>query len=239
MPEGKRLKIVAFTGAGISAESGISVFRSTDVNSKGQALWENHPVDEVANIKAWKGDNKARMLEFYNERRRGAAQAEPNDAHRAIAMLADHHDLTIVTQNIDDLHERAGSTDVIHLHGSLFHARPENDEDVILPWDGDINIGDEHEGVQLRPHIVWFGEGLFGWMTAVDKAMDSDLLIVVGTSLNVYPAASLPRIVDGDIIVVDPNPPTIYGAAGDRAEYIRQPASTGMIEVLRRLELAP
>ncbi|MEX0608373.1 MAG: NAD-dependent deacylase [Balneolaceae bacterium] len=180
-------KIVVITGAGISAESGLSTFRDSG------GLWEKHNINEVASIQGW-NINPQKVLNFYNLRRKQAAAAQPNNAHKALAKLENHFDeVVIITQNVDDLHERGGSTKVIHLHGELSKARSERDESIIFDiGEKPINLGDKaSDGAQLRPHIVWFGEMVPLMEKAFDEVESADILIVIGTSLLVYPAASL------------------------------------------------
>lgn len=181
----KKKHIVVLTGAGISAESGLKTFRDTD------GLWNGFDVYEVASPQGWEKDPKL-VLEFYNDRRRDVAAAKPNAAHIGLAGLEKDFDVTIITQNIDDLHERAGSTKIIHLHGQIFLMRSVNDESKIYEVRGDIKMGDTaDDGAQLRPHIVWFGEAVPMMEKAVSMMYDCDYFVVVGTSLQVYPAASL------------------------------------------------
>lgn len=190
----KKQKIAVLTGAGVSAESGISTFR--DANG----LWDNYNVEDVATLEGW-NRNPALVLDFYNQRRRQLATVKPNAAHLAIASLEDNYDVTVITQNIDNLHERAGSTRIIHLHGELTKVRPENrynerngfSEDMVFDIGyGDINLGDTSvDGIQLRPHIVWFGEAVPKIEQAIDVVEAADILLIVGTSLQVYPAAGL------------------------------------------------
>lgn len=177
-------KITVLTGAGISAESGIKTFRDAD------GLWEGHDVMEVASPQGWEKD-MALVLDFYNQRRRQLNDVAPNTAHTALIQLEKQYDVTIVTQNVDDLHERAGSTAVIHLHGELRKARSTYD-DVVIPMTGDIQLGDTcDKGYQLRPHIVWFGEAVPLLETAALVVSEADYIIVIGTSMQVYPAAGL------------------------------------------------
>ena len=177
-------KIVVLTGAGISAESGIRTFRDAD------GLWEGHDVMEVASPQGWRKDREL-VLDFYNERRRQLHAVKPNAAHQALVALEDTYDVTIVTQNVDDLHERAGSTHIIHLHGELLKARGTTN-DTVLSWPGDIHIGDTcPNGSQLRPHIVWFGEAVPLLEPAALAVSEADYIIVIGTSMQVYPAAGL------------------------------------------------
>lgn len=203
---GKKLKLVVLTGAGISAESGIKTFRDSD------GLWEGHDVYEVASPRGWK-KNRELVLEFYNQRRRDIAQALPNDAHKGLADLERDFDVHIITQNIDDLHERGGSTKVLHLHGEIFKMRSEQDESLIYPIHNDIKLGDTAEdGYQLRPFIVWFEEPVPKIAEAIEITRSADIFVVIGTSLVVYPAAglldyihrSIPKyIIDKQIPAVD------------------------------------
>ena len=178
-------KIVILTGAGISAESGIKTFRDMD------GLWYEHKVEDVASIGGW-NKNKKLVLDFYNERRKGLSEVWPNSAHIALAELEKEFDVTIITQNVDDLHERAGSTKVIHLHGELNKMCSSRNKDLTLPYDRDIQVGDKHEdGSQLRPFIVWFGEAVPKMEEACSITYNADIFVIIGTSLEVYPAASL------------------------------------------------
>src|ERR1700741_5142043 len=177
--------LVVLSGAGISAESGLKTFRD------GDGLWNGYNVYEVASPRGWKRD-AALVLDFYNMRRKDVLNAKPNAAHIGLAALEKDFDVTIITQNIDDLHERAGSTNVLHLHGEIFKMRAVNDEHTIYDFKGDIKLGDTNKhGVQLRPHIVWFEEPVPMIEKAVAIAANCDLFVVIGTSLQVYPAASL------------------------------------------------
>ena len=179
-------KIVVLTGAGISAESGISTFRDSD------GLWEQYRVEDVATYDAYLR-NPELVLNFYNERRRQLFQVKPNEGHRQLVRLEEKYDVHIVTQNIDNLHEQAGSTNVLHLHGLLTQARSDRDDNLIVDiGDRDIHIGDKApDGAQLRPHIVWFGEAVPNIEPAAELCEQADYFIVVGTSMNVYPAAGL------------------------------------------------
>jgi len=178
--------IVVLSGAGISAESGISTFRDAG------GLWEGYDIRDVATPEAW-NKNKALVLDFYNMRRKAALDAKPNAGHLALAELEKHFKVTVITQNVDNLHEKAGSTKVIHLHGELFKSRSTGDEKLIYDIEGwELKLGDKCEkGFQLRPHIVWFGEMVPMMDIAVEEAATADVFIVVGTSLQVYPAAGL------------------------------------------------
>lgn len=176
-------KIVVLSGAGISAESGIKTFRDSD------GLWEGHDVMEVASPEGWR-KNQELVLDFYNKRRQQLKNVLPNRAHEILAELQDNFDVQIITQNVDDLHERAGSKNVLHLHGELLKVRSVYNENYVLDWTEDINLGDfDDNGNQLRPHIVWFGEAVPALEEALPIVMQADYLIVIGTSLQVYPAA--------------------------------------------------
>ncbi|MGM0648184.1 MAG: Sir2 family NAD-dependent protein deacetylase [Bacteroidota bacterium] len=179
-------RIVVLSGAGISAESGIKTFRDDD------GMWKHYRFEEVASPEAWHSHPED-VLEFYNQRRKNVLEAEPNAAHKALVKLEDFFDVKIITQNVDDLHERAGSKDVIHLHGEIRKARSSNDASLIYPVEGwQLNIGDKAEdGFQLRPHVVWFGEAVPMLEPAALITGEADLLLIIGTSLKVYPAASL------------------------------------------------
>ena len=179
-------KVVVLTGAGISAESGISTFRDSD------GLWEQYRVEDVATYDAYLR-NPELVLNFYNERRRQLFQVKPNEGHRQLVRLEEKYDVRIITQNIDNLHEQAGSTHVLHLHGLLTQARSDRDDNLIVDiGDRDIHIGDKApDGAQLRPHIVWFGEAVPNIEPAAELCEKADYFIVVGTSMNVYPAAGL------------------------------------------------
>ncbi|QKZ13743.1 SIR2 family NAD-dependent protein deacylase [Spirosoma sp. KUDC1026] len=218
-----RHKIVVLSGAGISAESGIPTFRASD------GLWENHRIEDVATPEAWVR-NPELVQDFYNQRRKQALTVEPNAGHRALVDLEAYYDVTIITQNVDNLHERAGSSTVIHLHGELFKSRSTRDESLVYDIDGwEIKTGDLCErGSQLRPHIVWFGEEVPMMGVAQEVTEQADIFIVVGTSLNVYPAAGLvystPRGIP--IYVVDPNTPAMQKRAN--VTFIAEPATVGL-----------
>lgn len=178
-------KLVVLSGAGISAESGLKTFRDSD------GLWEGYNIEDVATPRAWRKDPKL-VLDFYNYRRKNVLDAQPNTAHYGLADLEKNFQVTIITQNIDDLHERAGSTNVLHLHGEIFKMRSEKDEELIYKIIDDIKIGDTAEdGQQLRPHIVWFEEPVPKIEEAIPIVRSADIFVVVGTSLVVYPAAGL------------------------------------------------
>ena len=200
------MKIIVLTGAGISAESGIPTFRDKN------GLWEGHDVMEVASPQGWDA-NPELVLNFYNERRKNALNAKPNLGHKLLASLEQEHDVTIITQNVDNLHERAGSSKVIHLHGELFKVRSTAFESLIYDLKGwKLSLGDLCEkGYQLRPHIVWFGEMVPMMETAIDICATAEILVIVGTSLLVYPAASLIHYVNPaiPIFVIDPKIPDL------------------------------
>ena len=225
-----RKKITVLTGAGVSAESGISTFRDSD------GLWENHKVEDVASIEGWYRDRKV-VLDFYNARRAQLAGVRPNAAHMAIASLESEYDVTVVTQNVDNLHERAGSTRIIHLHGELTKVRPENccndldgfSEETVFDIGYDaVHVGDmAPNGAQLRPHIVWFGEAVPKIDQAIDAVEAADIVLIVGTSLQVYPAAGLYRYakMDSPIYIIDPKDVPVRDS---RITHIKDVATRGM-----------
>jgi NAD-dependent deacetylase len=227
-------KLVVLTGAGISAESGIPTFRDSD------GLWEGYDVNEVATPEGWR-KNPALVLEFYNQRRKRALEVEPNEGHRILAELESFFDVTIVTQNVDNLHERAGSSNVIHLHGSLFQSRSTVDESLVYDIKGwELKLGDLCEkGSQLRPNIVWFGELVPMMEVAAAEAARADVFLVVGTSMVVYPAAGLIHYVPRHVpkFVVDPNLPDVGHVPN--LTMIAEKASIGLRKVKETLmELA-
>jgi NAD-dependent deacetylase len=196
--------IVVLSGAGVSAESGISTFRDSN------GLWENHAIEDVATPQGWRKNPKL-VLDFYNQRRRQLKDVSPNVAHFALAKLQEKYNVFIITQNVDDLHERAGSNKVIHLHGELRKVRSTLNPSLVYEWTEDVNLGDKcARGSQLRPHIVWFGEAVPMMETASDIVTNADVLIIVGTSLQVYPAAGLMYVARPNIPIyyVDPHPAT-------------------------------
>ena len=220
-------KLVVLTGAGISAESGLRTFRDSD------GLWEGYNIEDVATPRAWRKDPKL-VLEFYNYRRKNVLDANPNAAHIGLAELEKDFNVTIITQNIDDLHERGGSTDVLHLHGEIFKMRSERDEEMIYEIKGDINIGDKAEdGHQLRPHIVWFEEPVPKIQEAMEITSTADIFVVVGTSLVVYPAAGLVHYAPPGIpkYIVDKKIP--YEADGIIS--IEKPATEGVGDLIKML----
>ena len=195
-------KLVVLTGAGISAESGIQTFRDSD------GLWEGHNVNDVATPEGWR-KNQELVLKFYNDRRRQLPIVQPNLGHITLATLEHDFDVHIITQNVDNLHERAGSTKVLHLHGRLDKVRSVNNLNYILDWTTDLNTGDlDDKGFQLRPHIVWFGEDVPMLETALEITQNADFFAVIGTSLQVYPAAGLIQYAPSRIPIfyIDPNP---------------------------------
>lgn len=199
------MKVVVLSGAGISAESGIKTFRDAD------GLWEGHDVMEVASPKGF-ARNPELVLDFYNQRRRQLLEVFPNAGHIALAELEKRHDVFIITQNVDDLHERAGSNSVLHLHGELFKVRSTGDPSYVIEHKNDLHIGDKcPSGYQLRPHIVWFGEDVPMMAEAIRITLQADVFLVVGTSLQVYPAAGLLHYVRKDVpkFIIDPHVPDL------------------------------
>jgi len=199
-------KIAILTGAGMSAESGIKTFRDHD------GLWENHDVMSVASPQGW-ADDQALVLRFYNERRKQLKEVEPNQGHVDLVQFEVNHDVVIITQNVDDLHERAGSSHIIHLHGELNKVRSIADESLVYDWPGDLSPDDTGEdGAQLRPHIVWFGEAVPELERAALEVSTSDIVIIIGTSMQVYPAAGLINYArpDAKIYYIDPKPELNY-----------------------------
>lgn len=220
--------LVVLTGAGMSAESGLKTFREA------KGLWEEHDIMDVASPQGF-AKNPELVLEFYNQRRKQLLEASPNKAHYALAELEKDYKLTIVTQNVDDLHERADSSNVLHLHGELFKVRSTYDETDIKEWKTDLVLGDTcDKGHQLRPHIVWFGEAVPMIEKAVDICESADILLIIGTSLQVYPAASLMHYVQADIpiIYIDPNP-TI--SSNQQLTVIAKTATEGIQEAMELL----
>jgi NAD-dependent deacetylase len=224
-------KLVVLSGAGISAESGLKTFRDSD------GLWEGYDVAEVATPRAWKKDPKL-VLEFYNMRRKNVLEANPNPAHIGLAALQKDFDVVIITQNIDDLHERAGSAKVLHLHGEIFKMRGEKDINRLYEIRGDIQWGDRaDDGSQLRPHIVWFEEPVPKIQEAIPLVMSADIFLVIGTSLVVYPAAGLVNFARPDIpkFIVDTKIP--YTSALKHLIQIEKPASQGIKDLSAQLHL--
>ena len=222
-------KLVVLTGAGISAESGLKTFRDSD------GLWEGYNIEDVATPRAWRKDPKL-VLDFYNYRRRNVAEAIPNAAHYGLAELEKNFAVTIITQNIDDLHERAGSQNIIHLHGEIFKMRSEKNEHLVYEIRGDINMGDTAEdGAQLRPNIVWFEEPVPKIEDAVPFVRNTDIFVVVGTSLVVYPAAGLVNYTSPGIpkYIIDKRIP--YTSEAMNIIAIEKPATEGVKELINKL----
>ncbi len=219
-------QIVILSGAGISAESGIKTFRD------GDGLWENHNVQDVATPKAFERDPEL-VLRFYNERRKNIAQVKPNAAHTELVRLEEQYHVDIVTQNIDDLHERAGSTNITHLHGEIFKMCSTVNKEKTYPIRTDIKLGDQApDGHQLRPFIVWFGEAVPAMERAIQICHQADILIVIGTSLQVYPAAGLVNYIppSTSIYIIDKKIPNITGVSN--ITTYEENASTGVKKVV-------
>ena len=221
--------IVVLIGAGISAESGVKTFRDHD------GLWEGHDVMQVASIQGF-SNNPELVLDFYNQRRKQLKQVEPNAAHVVLAELEKKYEVSVVTQNVDDLHERAGSKNVLHLHGELRKVRSIGNPADIKIWTEDIKLGDlcDH-GYQLRPHIVWFGEDVPMIEKAVAICETADILMIIGTSMQVYPAASLMNFVKTSIPIyyIDPKPAKIDN---QKVTVIAKPATTGLVQFLELIK---
>jgi NAD-dependent deacetylase len=218
-------KIVILTGAGMSAESGISTFRGSD------GLWEGHEVQEVASPEGF-AKNPELVLEFYNQRRKNLLEAKPNEGHVALAELEANYEVKIITQNVDDLHERAGSTNVLHLHGELFKVRSSGPDKTSILWKEDLNYGNYcADGFQLRPDIVWFGEMVPNIEKAISICGEADYFIIIGTSLAVYPAASLIDFIQLDTpkYIIDPNTPILRD---NSYHVIKEGAVKGIKELL-------
>lgn len=223
-------KVVVLTGAGISAESGIKTFRDAD------GLWEGHDVMEVATPEGFE-KNPELVLEFYNQRRRQLLEVKPNNAHLNLVKLEETHQVEIITQNVDDLHERAGSKNVLHLHGELLKVRSTINESMILDWHKDLKLGNiDANGHQLRPHIVWFGEMVPMLDKAVEIVRTADILVIIGTSMQVYPAASLINYIQDKtpIYFIDPRP-SISENEIENLTIIKKVASQGTFDLLNTL----
>lgn len=230
-------KIVVLTGAGVSAESGLTTYRDNG------GLWDNYDPMEVASIDGWHRNRKL-VLDFYNSQRTKLKEVKPNEAHRLIAALEDKYDVTVVTQNVDNLHERAGSTRIIHLHGEATKVRPErgvyddtaSEREVIDVGYDEVNLGDKApNGSQLRPHIVFFGEAVPKIERAIDVVQKADILLIVGTSMQVYPAASLYRYagMETPIYLIDPADVSVWDS---RITHIKDVATEGMKKFVKILE---
>lgn len=216
-------KIVVLSGAGISAESGVQTFRGHD------GLWEGHKIEDVASHRGW-NVNQQLVLDFYNKRRSQLQTVHPNNAHKIIAQMEKKYDVHVITQNVDDLHERAGSKKVLHLHGELLKARSTEKKDYVINWTGDMSEDDiDDEGNQLRPHIVWFGEDVPLLNDAIRIIKEADIVIIVGTSMQVYPAANLIYHTHAELIFyVDLDPATIHDFD---VNVIKDTATKGMRKV--------
>lgn len=230
-------RIAVLTGAGVSAESGLGTYRDNG------GLWDNYDPAEVASIEGWMR-NPGKVLDFYNMQRRNLEKVQPNEAHRLIAELEKHYQVDVITQNVDNLHERAGSTHVLHLHGEVTKVRPENsyndydgfsEKQVFDVGYGEVSLGDKApNGAQLRPHIVFFGEAVPKLMEAIDLVAKADIVLIVGTSLSVYPAASLYRYASSNapIWLIDPKPVPIHDS---RIQQLQMVATEGMRELYSKL----
>ncbi|OIQ40602.1 MAG: NAD-dependent protein deacylase [Bacteroidetes bacterium MedPE-SWsnd-G1] len=226
----QKKRIVILTGAGISAESGIKTFRDAD------GLWEGHDIHDVATPEAWQR-NPALVLEFYNQRRKQLFEVEPNAAHKFITKIQEKFDVHVITQNVDDLHERAGNKNVIHLHGELRKVRSTINPSIIYNWDTDVTFKDTCEkGSQLRPHIVWFGEDVPELSRAAIITQSADILVIIGTSMQVYPAANLVyEVIPGTpIYFIDPKP-NISGNQFPNLTVISEKATIGMEQLVEIL----
>lgn len=225
-------KLIVLSGAGMSAESGIRTFRDMG------GLWKEYDVMEVASPTAW-NNNPSLVHQFYNERRKQLFESEPNKGHFLIKELEKHFDVHIVTQNVDDLHERAGSSKILHLHGELKKARSTVDSNLVYELDKwELSLQDKCEkGSPLRPHIVWFGESVPAISEAAEIVSQADILLIIGTSLNVYPAAGLIDYAPANtsVYIIDPNQPTVH--SNQNITFIREKASTGMEKLFEILEL--
>ena len=223
-------KLVVFTGAGVSAESGIKTFRDSD------GLWEEYDINDVATPEAWDKNQKL-VLEFYNKRRKQVMEAKPNKAHLALVKLEKYFDVRIITQNVDNLHERAGSSNILHLHGELMRSRSTLDPNLVYDIKGhELNIGDKcTKGSQLRPHIVWFGEMVPNMESGYALAEKADIFIVIGTSLNVYPAAGIIDYVPAETpkYLIDPKASNLAGITN--LTIIREKAGIALPNLVEEL----
>ena len=225
----KKPLIVVLTGAGISKESGIPTFRDAG------GLWHNYRIEDVATAEAWE-NNPAAVLDFYNMRRRQLRQVQPNAAHKALAELEKDFPVQIITQNVDDLHERAGSRNVLHLHGELCKARSQRNPNLIYPWCDDLHLGDKAEdGAQLRPHIVLFGEAVPLLSEAAQWARRADIFLIVGTSLQVYPAAGLVHETRPEVPVYYIDPAAQAVPVPNPLHLVREPATRGVARVIQKI----
>ncbi|MCQ2932886.1 NAD-dependent deacylase [Helicobacter pylori] len=221
--------LVILSGAGISAESGIKTFRDAD------GLWEGYDIMEVASPYGWK-KNPQKVLDFYNQRRRQLFEVYPNKAHKALAELEKHYQVHIITQNVDDLHERAGSSRILHLHGELLSVRSEKDPNLIYRWEKDLNLGDlAKDKAQLRPDIVWFGEEVPLLKEAISLVKQAHLLIIIGTSLQVYPAASLYTHASKDALIYYIDPKAKNANLPQNVQCINESAVHAMQDLMPKL----
>ncbi|UTD14215.1 NAD-dependent deacylase [Tenacibaculum mesophilum] len=226
-------RLVVLTGAGISAESGIKTFRDAD------GLWEGHDIYEVASPEGFRA-NPELVLDFYNQRRRQLLEVSPNKAHHNLVSLENNFEVDIITQNVDDLHERAGNKNVIHLHGELLKARSTKNKHLVYNWNKDIVMGDVcEENAQLRPHIVWFGEDVPLLEKAAEITLQADILVIIGTSMQVYPAASLVNYIQHNtpIYFIDPKP-AVNKNAFNNLTIIEDVASSGTDKLITILKQA-
>ncbi len=221
--------LVILSGAGISTESGIKTFRDAD------GLWEGHDIMEVASPYGWK-KNPQKVLDFYNQRRRQLFEVYPNKAHKALAKLEKHYQVNIITQNVDDLHERAGSSRILHLHGELLSVRSEKDPNLIYRWEKDLNLGNlAKDKAQLRPDIVWFGEEVPLLKEAISLVKQAHLLIIIGTSLQVYPAASLYTHASKDALIYYIDPKAKNANLPQNVQCINESAVHAMQDLMPKL----
>lgn len=222
-------KIVVFSGAGISAESGLKTFRDSD------GLWENYNVYEVATPEAWQKD-PALVLQFYNLRREQVLNANPNEAHLCISKLEEKYDVSVITQNIDDLHERGGCKNVLHLHGEILKSRSTLTDEIFSIKGSELNIGDLcPKKSQLRPHVVWFGESVPNMDKAHEICKSADILIIIGTSLNVYPAANIINYVDKNCLIYLIDPKDVFTGWTKNIIHIKENASIGLPKLVNQL----
>ncbi len=222
-------KIVVFSGAGISAESGLKTFRDSD------GLWENYNVYEVATPEAWQKD-PALVLQFYNLRREQVLNANPNEAHQCISKLEEKYDVSVITQNIDDLHERGGCKNVLHLHGEILKSRSTLTDEIFSIKGSELNIGDLcPKKSQLRPHVVWFGESVPNMDKAHEICKSADILIIIGTSLNVYPAANIINYVDKNCLIYLIDPKDVFTGWTKNIIHIKENASIGLPKLVNQL----
>ena len=227
-----RAKLAILTGAGMSAESGLQTFRGAD------GLWEGHDIQEVASPEGW-ARNPELVLDFYNQRRKQLISVLPNSAHLALVRLEEVYDVHIITQNVDDLHERAGSANILHLHGELRKVRSTQNPSLVYAWDRDLNLGDTcKQGSQLRPHIVWFGESVPMIEPAIRIIAEAEVVLIIGTSMQVYPAASLVAYAKASstIYYIDPNPHINYELSWlSELKVVAKSATAGVPEVIEQL----